>query len=229
MVRSTARMETSHSPSPAPPPLPEEVMATARAAADNLVESLLHDTRNPLNAMVINLEVLTEKLKDDSGAVPASLEKNIKAMREQVFRVDAILRAFAEFLIQRPAQLGELSLPQVLERAKEVLGHDVRKRGLKIKMALEERLQVRLPDPLALRFLVFQSIRRAVLRSSPDQEIQVDLRRSGDRAVLRVQDGGGEGEPDPRLRSALEALCRERSVDISINVGRCELRFAAGQ
>jgi signal transduction histidine kinase len=228
-------VETSPSKSPSltpvpEAPLPEEVIATSHATTAQLVESLLHDTRNPLNAMAINLEVLSEKLKDDSGTVPPPLEKNIKAMREQVFRVDAILRSFAEFLVWRPGQLAEMNLAQVLSCALEVLGHDVRKRRLKVKVDLaEEGLPARLSDPLTLRFLAYQSLHRAVLRSEPGQEIQVALRRDGERTVLKVQDAGGEGEPDPLLRPALEALGRARSVDVSISGGRCELRFAAGQ
>src|SRR4051812_7861377 len=107
---------------------PDEVIAASQAATTQLVESLLHEARNPLNALAINLEVLTEKLKDDAGAVDPSLEKNLRAMREQVFRTDAILRSFAEFLVTQQGHFSEMSLPEILERAVEVLGHEARKR-----------------------------------------------------------------------------------------------------
>lgn len=205
------------------------MIAASQAVAALLVESLLHDTRNPLNALAINLEVLNEKLKDEVGAVDPALEKNLRAMREQVFKVDLILRTFAEFLvIGSPAMLSELSLSDVLARAVEVLGHEARKRRVKVKLEVEPGLSVRLDDPAALRFLAYHALLRALVRSEGGGEVQVTLRRAGDRALLRVQDGGGEAEPSPLTQPAMEALGRARSVEVSIHGGRCELGFKAG-
>lgn len=225
MVSSTARQDAS--PASGAPQL-EEVSAAAQGATTRLVESLLHDARNPLNALAIHLEVLTEKLKDDSGAVPPTLEKNLRAMREQVLKVDHVLRIFADFLIIEPNRLSEVSLGEALERALEALGHEANKRRVKVKLDLEAGLKVRLADPLALRFLAYQSLLRAVQRANPGSEVEVSLTRAGGRAVLRVQDEGGDGEPNPLSRPALEALGKERSVEVSIHGGRCELRFSVG-
>jgi signal transduction histidine kinase len=205
------------------------VIAASQAVTPLLVESLLHDTRNPLNALAINLEVLNEKLKDELGAVDPALEKNLRAMREQVFKVDLILRTFSEFLVVgSPAMLSELSLSDVLERALEVLGHEVRKQRVKMKVDVEKGVAVRMDDPAALRFLAYHAVLRALARSEAGGEVQVALRRTGDRALLRVQDGGGEGEPTPLSRPAMEALGRARSVEVSVHGGRCELSFKAG-
>lgn len=205
------------------------MIAASQAVAALLVESLLHDTRNPLNALAINLEVLNEKLKDELGAVDPALEKNLRAMREQVFKVDLILRTFAEFLVLgAPAMLSELGLPDVLARAVEVLGHEARKRRVKVKLDVEPGLSARMDDPAALRFLAYHALLRALMRSEGGGEVQVTLRRAGDRALLRVQDGGGEAEPSPLTQPAMEALGRARSVEVSIHGGRCELGFKAG-
>lgn len=208
-------------------PWPEVALAASQAATARLVEALLHGTRNLLNAMTMNLGALGEKLKDDSGAVPPTLEKNLRIVRDQVFRVDAILRVFAEFMATRPSQLSELSLAQVLERARQTLEHEARDRRVAVKMDLEPGLQVQLSDPLALRFLAFQALLRALLRSPPGGEVEVGLRRQGDRAVLEVRDAGGDEEPDASPGPALEALGRVRSVEVSIQAGRCELTFPA--
>jgi len=207
---------------------PEEVAAASQAVTTQLVKSLLHEARNPLNALVINLEVLTEKLKDDRGAVAPALDKHLRVMREQVFKVDGILRAFSEFLVTEPNQLADLSLAQVLERAQEVLGHDARKKRVGVKLEVEPGVTVRMADPLALRFLTYQSLHRALLRSAPGSEIEISLYRAGDRAVLRVQDSGGDEEPDALSRPALEALGQQRSIEVNIHGGRCEMEFPAG-
>jgi signal transduction histidine kinase len=226
VVSSMARRGAS--PTPAADQ-PEEVIAASHAVSGLLVESLLHDTRNPLNALAINLEVLNEKLKDELGVVDPAFEKNLRAMREQVFKVDLILRTFAEFLVTgTPSMLSELSLSDVVDRAVEVLGHEARKRRVKVKLDVEPGLSARQGDPAALRFLACHALLRALMRSESGGEVQVTLQRSGDRALLRVQDAGGEGEPSPLARPALEALGRARSVEVSVHGGRCELGFKAG-
>jgi len=202
-------------------------MAASHAALSRLVESMLHDARNPLNALAINLEVLNEKLKDETGAVDPALEKNLRAMREQVYRADLILRAFADFLINEPQRLPDATLADVLPRAVEVLGHQARTGRVKLKLEMEPGVTVRLGDSAALRFLAYHSILRAVERSAPGSEVEISLQRAGERAALRVQDAG-DGEPNPFTGPALEALGREQSVEVTVHGGRCELLFKAG-
>lgn len=112
--------------------LPEAALRAAYLVASRLMESLLHDARNPLNAVAINLEVVAEKLKDDEGKIPESVERNLKSMREQVYRVDAILREFSDFIAPRLGTSGDLELGPLLSRALEVVGHEARKRRVKV-------------------------------------------------------------------------------------------------
>jgi hypothetical protein len=75
-----------------------------------------------------------------------------RAMREQVFKVDLILRNFSEFLVVgAPSMLSELNLSDVVERALEVLGHEARKRRVKVKAEVEPGLSARLDDPARSR------------------------------------------------------------------------------
>ena len=91
--------QTSAAEAPAPVSDVQTVVGAARnAVAQRLMDSLLHDVRNPLNALSINLDVLTEKIRRELGEIPAAQEKNLKVMREQIFRVDAVLRQFADFM-----------------------------------------------------------------------------------------------------------------------------------
>jgi signal transduction histidine kinase len=206
--------------------MPEPVMAALQAVMGHLVESLLHDVRNPLNALAINLEVLNEKLKDESGTVLKSSEKNIRAMREQVFRVDTVLRMFAEFLAPRPGGSPEHALSHLVERALEVLSHEARKGGVKLRSHLQPNVMVWCSDGAALRFLTLQSILRALLRAGAGAEVCVDLERKEGRAVLTVSDPAGDRpDPYPQIRPALEALAGAHGVEAAFSAGQCRLAF----
>ena len=191
-------------------------------AAVRLMDSLLHDVRNPLNALAINAEVLTEKLRGEGGVVPPSQEKNLKAIREQVQRVDQVLRQFAQFLAPT-AQRGECNFSEVLTRAVELLGHESRRCRVRLEAEIvpEARLSVR--DVSAVGFLAMRPVLRAIERSAAGSEVRITLVTEGQQALMTVKDLGGAGEPHPELPAALEHLARELGGVAQVGEGEFRL------
>ena len=202
----------------------DDVLDAARyAAVPPLMESLLHDVRNPLNALAINLEVLTEKLKGEDGEVPAGQAKNLRAMREQVARVDGILRQFAEFLVHRGGNAGEASLSETLERVLGVLGHEGRRRRIKVQPTIEAGLAVRLPDVSELGFVLLQPVLRAFERAEAGSEVSISARGEGTRVVLEVVEATDIAAP--RTAAGLECACARLGVELQLRGGTSRLVF----
>ncbi|WP_224369986.1 sensor histidine kinase [Hyalangium versicolor] len=205
----------------------DPVVGAARyGAVPTLMDSLLHDVRNPLNALSINLEVLSEKLKGEAGAVPPSQEKNIKAMRDQIQRVDGILRQFADFIVLRGGLSGEVVLSDLAKRSLDVLAHESRRRRLKLQLAIEPDIRVRLQDTQELNFFLIQSLLRAFARSEAGTEVGISVRAEGSNAVLEVTDAGGSGpEQVPDVVAALGLRCAQMGVEFQIRQGVCRFLF----
>ena len=202
------------------------VGAVRYGAVPTLMDSMMHDVRNPLNALAIHLEVLSEKLKVETGQVPPSQEKNLKAMREQIQRVDGILRMFAEFVVHRAAAPGEADLSEVTTRALGVLGHESRKRRVQTQVAVEAGVRVRLQDPSELGFFLVQVLLRAFRRADGGGSVRVLVRMDGPSAVLEVEDSGGAtDEPVPDVVAALELRCAQLGVELHLRAGQCRLVF----
>jgi signal transduction histidine kinase len=164
----------------------ESFDAARYALAARLMESLLHDARNPLNALSINLEVLQEKLKlQAGGAVPPSQEKNLKSMRDQITRVDQILRLFAPFIAQSGPD-EELRLSESVTHALEVLGHEGRRARVRFKASIEPELRLTRVDGGAVRFLFSTLVLQTLERCRPGGELVIELSRQKGRAVLAV-------------------------------------------
>lgn len=190
--------------------------AAAQAASNRLMDSLVHDARNPLNALSINLEVLTEKLKDENGELPLKVQKNLKSMRDQIGRVDGILREYSEFIAPREshgAQAEDLS--QLLARVMSVLGHEARLKRVQTSATIEPQLQLRHADAGALRVLLVQVLLRAVIRAPEESTLQVSLSREGPSALLAVSDSGPNGyEPLPLALEAIHRACERLGVQL---------------
>lgn len=201
------------------------VGAARYGAVATLMDSLMHDVRNPLNALAIHLEVLSEKLKAETGQVPASQEKNLKAMRDQIQRVDGILRLFSEFIVHRPGTPGEADLSESTTRALGVLAHEGRKRRVQVQVAVEADVRVRLGDTSELGFFLTQALLRAMRRADGGGSVRVRVRADGACAVLEVEDSGGATEPVPDVAAALELRCAQLGVEAQLRGGLCRLVF----
>lgn len=205
----------------------DPVVGAARyGAVPTLMDSLLHDVRNPLNALSINLEVLSEKLKVETGAVPPSQEKNLKAMRDQIQRVDSILRQFSDFIVPRPGSAGEASLSDVAKRSLDVLAHESRKERIKLQTSIEPDIRVRLQDTGELTFFLVQALLRAFGRSKA-AEVGVVVRVEGSLAVLEVTDAGGSApEQAQDTLAALGLRCAQLGVEFQVRPGVCRFIFS---
>lgn len=195
--------------------------ATVGAARDalthRLMDSLLHDARNPLNALSINLDVLTEKLRREQGEIPASQEKNLKVMREQIFRVDGILKQFSEFIVPRADAASSCDFSDTVKQVLVVLGHECRRAMIKVRQMVEPDLRVEGSTP-SLRFIALQAVFRAIARAGNEGEIDVTLQRDGSRALLRVKDGCADArEPFTHAVSALESSCAEVGAELRVS------------
>jgi signal transduction histidine kinase len=205
------------------------VDAARYGVVPTLMDSLLHDVRNPLNALSIHLEVLTEKLKGETGQVPPSQEKNLKAMREQIQRVDGILRRFNEFIVSRAGSPGDADLSETVTRALEVLAHESRKRRLQVRPAITAGIRARLSDTGELGFLVVQALMRAYGRSEQGTEVLVTVRSEASQAVFEVVDATASAvENTPEAAAALEMRCTQLGVEMQLRAGTCRLSFPLG-
>jgi phosphoglycerate-specific signal transduction histidine kinase len=223
-------MSTAVTSVPAMQEASDPVVGAARySAIPTLMDSLLHDVRNPLNALSINLEVLSEKLKGETGEVPASQAKNLKAMRDQIQRVDGILRQFAEFIVLRGGSSGEVGLSEVTKRSLEVLAHESRRRRIKLQTEIEPDLRVKLADTSELSFFLVQALLRAFGRAEAGMEVSVGVRSEGSQAVLEVTDPAGSApESAPDVVAALGLRCAQLGVDFQIRAGICRFIFSRG-
>ncbi len=165
--------------------LSNKLFAASRAeTVGRLCDGMAHDARNPLNAIVLNVEVLGERLKQ-APELRASVEKYLKAIRDQVTRADSIIRHFVAFA--RPEREyqrgGEIDLAQIVSQAVEVCRHDARKRNVRIDARLAA-VPVAAGTP-ELAHAILQLVMHGI-DSSSGGTLQIALERQGGDAVLQL-------------------------------------------
>lgn len=173
-------------------------------ACRRLMDSLLHDARNPLNALAINLEVVAERLKREPGAgAPPVSAKGLASMRDQIFRVDDVLKQFAEFMAP-PAAPAPAGLSEIVQRAVQLVAYEARRSQVRLRPLIEPGVEDPFEDPESSRVVALLAVLRGVLRAEAGTEVTVTLSDDAGGPSLRVIDGrASEAEP---LRDALPAL-----------------------
>ncbi|MFL5319121.1 MAG: histidine kinase [Myxococcaceae bacterium] len=191
------------------------------------MDSLLHDARNPLNALAINLDVLTEKLRGPDRQVPANQEKNLKAMREQIFRVDGILKSFSDYLAPKASSAAGGETPAFTDRvvkALDVAGHELRRGRIALRQMVEPNVRTRAQDGTGLNFLPLQALLRAIARTQPGGEISVTLSADSGRAILKIIDTGPDNqEPFPEGPAALQLEAERLGGECRLKGSECVL------
>jgi C4-dicarboxylate-specific signal transduction histidine kinase len=172
--------------------------------------------------------VLSEKMKGVGPGLSEGLQKNFIAMKEQISRMDVLLRRFSEFVAAPLSQPGELDFSEVVERALEVLGYEARKRRVKVHHSLAVGLRTRSVDAGVLRQTVLQLLFGCIEKTTSAEQIQVSTRRTGENAVLEVSRSHSEPEPTSEGFQGILALCRECGFDLKIEGARLELAVNVG-
>ena len=195
------------------------------------MDSLVHDVRNPLNALAINVEILQEKLsRAGGGEIPAVQAKNLHAMREQIARVNGMLGQFARFLAPAPGPPAVHSLSQFLRETLEVLSHASRRARVKLMADATEGSRSALApmDPGALGFLVLAPVLRALNRTPEEGQVRISVRPEGQRVVLHVQDGGRDEAEESEVEQAIAAAASESGAELHVRGSQLRLSFPAG-
>ncbi len=164
-------------------------MPTRSEIIDRLLEGLLHDARNPLNALAINLEVLSDRLQHDSASgKPAA--RNVAAMKELVARTDSLLERFVGFLSAPGPEDGTVDLSAVVLCAADLLCHEARRRRVQVRHDVDPAVGGVAPDARELRWKVLELLWGSLVEAGAGAELSFDVRVERPQAVLRVTGAG---------------------------------------
>lgn len=151
-----------------------------------------HEVRNPLNALAIHLEVLADKLRRDGGGeVQAHLAKNLQAARQQVARVDAVVRRFADFAAARDFDGGEADARSLVEAVVGLCRHEAGRRGVELTAVAPDGLVLAAGDPALCQTLV--ALVLGLLDAGVGGgRLVLQAREDGDGgAIVVAEEGGG--------------------------------------
>jgi signal transduction histidine kinase len=161
------------------------------AALGRVVAGVAHEIRNPLNSLVLTLELLARRVQ--RGAATGG---EIRDVIEEVNRLEQILKRFLAFGGTKIESRTTQDLNPLLQRAIRVVTEQARRKKVEIVLSTEgkEPLQAELDD-LAIEQILINLLLNAIDASPEGGVVTLNAAAEPDRIRISVRDRG-PGIPD---------------------------------
>src|SRR6266849_6528901 len=128
------------------------------AALGRLTSGVAHEVKNPLNAMMIHLELLKERL-EDSGV---DVKKSLEVIGGEIRRLDRVVQGFLKFMRPQELTLKPVDLNAMLQSVCALLEAESLSHGVRFVLELDAALPAVSADEELLRQAFINIVQNAV-------------------------------------------------------------------
>ncbi len=168
------------------------------AAVGRLTAGVGHEVKNPINAMVVHLELLKSKLAANPGAVNGA-ERHVEILAGEMQRLDRVVQTLADFTRPMELRLADQDVKELALAVVELTGAEMAENGVRWEVALEA-VTVRADGEL-LRQALLNLVLNGMQAMERGGVLRLTVKRERELAVIRVTDEGAGIAPElmPRI------------------------------
>src|SRR5450631_1443979 len=169
------------------------------AAIGRLTSGVGHEVKNPINAIVVHLELLRNKL--DSSDAKAL--RHLEIIESEIQRLDRVVQTLVDFSRPVELRLQESDLRSVVSSVLMLASADLETRDVRVASLLPDRPVMVKVDSDLLRQALLNVVLNGAQSMSQGGQIEVRLVEDGRTAMLSVRDQG-EGIPKELLEKIFD-------------------------
>ncbi len=114
------------------------------SASGRLTRGVAHEVKNPINAIVLHLQLLQNKLQQDDPET----RRHMDIIGNEIHRLDRVVQILVDFTRPRDLRLEEVDLRKLLEDVSVLAAPDAARHGVRVVLELAKR---KVPNPDALK------------------------------------------------------------------------------
>lgn len=203
--------------------LPESDVETLRRQLHDIAQmagALVHEIRNPLSTMILNLDLIREDLGASEEVRDLRIVRKVERVRQESLRLQELLETFLGIVRLEQVSLEPADLNLVVEDfcdffEPQAASHDI---------VLRKHLATGLPRLALNTELLNQAILNLCLNAqqamSSGGELILSTRKLGDRVVLEVTDTG-KGIPQADLARVFDPFYSTRKGGSGLGLPTC--------
>jgi signal transduction histidine kinase len=161
------------------------------AAIGRLTAGVGHEVKNPINAIVVHLELMRNKLGDaDHKAM-----RHLEVIESEIQRLDRVVQTLVDFSRPVELQLKEQDLRRVVSGVLMLASAELETRDVHVQSDLPDRPVMAKVDADLLKQALLNVVLNGAQAMAEGGKLEVRLAEDGRMALLSIHDQGG-GIPD---------------------------------
>jgi len=164
------------------------------AAAGRLVSGVGHEVKNPINAIVVHLEVLRQKLKE----IDPDARRHMDVIGSEIQRLDRVVQMLIDFTRPVDLRLADVDLRRLGEEVAVLASPEAARQGVVIKREWGEEPLLARVDADLLQQAFLNVVLNGVQAMPKGGDLWLGAKRMGNEVELTVRDEGTGIAPDIR-------------------------------
>jgi signal transduction histidine kinase len=161
-------------------------MSRRLSASGRVTGGVAHEVKNPINAIVLHLQLLQNKLSQ----LDPDTRRHMDIIGSEIHRLDRVVQTLVDFMRARELHLEEVDLRRVLEDVALLAAPDAERHGVTIKRDLPaEPLPIK-ADLDFIKQALLNVVLNGILAMPDGGALTISARRDEDAVVAEVRDQG---------------------------------------
>jgi len=162
-------------------------MSRRLSASGRLTRGVAHEVKNPINAIVLHLQLLQNKLAQQEP----DTRRHMDIIDSEIRRLDRVVQTLVDFTRPRDLHLEEVDLRRLLDDVAQLAAPDAEQHGVTIERHMpEQRLGVKVDVDL-MKQAILNVVINGVQSMPHGGLLTISARHENNVAVAEVQDQGG--------------------------------------
>ena len=163
------------------------------SASGRMTRGVAHEVKNPINAIVLHLQLLQNKLQEDDP----DTRRHMEVIGSEIHRLDRVVQILVDFTRPRDLRLEDVDFRKILESVSELAAPDAARHGVRVVQELpnhdlsnrDEALMVRVDSDL-MKQAILNLVLNGVQSMNAGGTLTLKARRDGEMIVAEVLDQG---------------------------------------
>ena len=160
-----------------------------------LTRELVHEIRNPLNSVNLNLQILEEDLSAENPSSPSDLQKRVGRIRREVERLDRILTDFRRYANLPPLTFETCDLAPLIEEVLDFNEPEAQRQNVQVNREIQVLPPVQL-DQSQFKQALLNLIINGVQAMEDGGTLTVRAKPLNEGVQIEVEDTGQGIEPE---------------------------------
>jgi signal transduction histidine kinase len=161
------------------------------AAIGRLTSGVGHEVKNPINAIVVHLELLRNKLSGPD----ARAMRHLEIIESEIQRLDRVVQTLVDFSRPVELQLKEQDLRRVVSGVLMLASAELETHNVRVSSHMPERPLTTKVDADLIKQAILNVVLNGAQAMSQGGDLHVTLREDGRMAAIEISDSGS-GIPD---------------------------------